>query len=92
MTEPERFLTTTPGTRMEIDTTGAVTFREPGTSISPGSPVIPVRVWWEVFTFNGESQLECPDCETLSEQFRDIYAAVRWVNDHYSTCPGNGNN
>ena len=47
---------------------------------------IPVREWWDVFTFTGDNQLECPDCETVSPPFRDIYAAVEWVNDHYTNC------
>jgi hypothetical protein len=48
---------------------------------------VPVPDWWDVFTFTDEPVLECPDCETQSEPLRDMWAAVRWVDQHYRTCP-----
>ena len=43
--------------------------------------------WWDVFMFTGAVQIECPDCDLISPEFSDIYAAVRWVEAHYRDCP-----
>lgn len=42
--------------------------------------------WWDVFTFDDEPVIDCPDCDTQSPPLRDIYAAARWVKTHYSVC------
>jgi hypothetical protein len=48
---------------------------------------IAVPEWWDVFTFTNEAVVECPDCDTQSPPLRDIWAAARWVREHYLGCP-----
>jgi hypothetical protein len=49
-----------------------------------------VREWFDVFPFDQETTVTCPDCDQVSPGLRDPWAAVRWVDEHQRTCPAGG--
>ena len=49
-------------------------------------PVV-VMSWFDVFTFDSPAPtITCPDCDTVSPELRDVWAAVRWADTHQREC------
>jgi hypothetical protein len=44
--------------------------------------------WFDIFEFDQPSPtITCPDCDQTSPEFRDIWQAIKWVDDHQAACP-----
>lgn len=48
---------------------------------------IAVMSWFDVFSFDDAPTITCPDCELVSPALRDVWAAVKWADDHQAACP-----
>ena len=49
-------------------------------------PVL-VRDWFDGFTFDQPTEIMCPDCDTLSPEMENLFAAVKWAEKHTLECP-----
>ena len=50
-------------------------------------PVL-VRDWYDVYAFvERDVQLICPDCDKISPELENVFAAVKWVEKHSKECP-----
>jgi hypothetical protein len=54
---------------------------------APPGHRIAVLEWFDVFTFDQAPTITCPDCDTTSPELADVWAAVRWADDHQRNCP-----
>lgn len=47
---------------------------------------IAVLSWFDVFTFDDTPTITCPDCDEVSPELRDVWAAVQWADNHQRKC------
>lgn len=53
---------------------------------APG-PLIRLRDWYDIFTVDPATVVECPDCEERSPELDNVYALARWTVEHETQCP-----
>jgi hypothetical protein len=51
-------------------------------------PVL-VRDWMDLFVFETATEIMCPDCEVLSPELGNVFAAAKWAEKHSKECPAN---
>jgi hypothetical protein len=49
---------------------------------------IHVQDSWDLFAFDTEAAIVCPDCDVVSPVLTDIWVAALWVHDHIKECEG----
>lgn len=46
-----------------------------------------VRDWMDLFIFDQPAEILCPDCDVLSPEMGNVFAAAKWVEKHVRECP-----
>lgn len=47
---------------------------------------IAVLDWFDVFVFDDPAVITCPDCDKVSPELPDVWAAVKWADQHQREC------
>ena len=47
---------------------------------------ITVMDWFDIFIFDSATTITCPDCDQISPELPDVWAAAQWTDKHQKEC------